>query len=82
MCFKASMGDYSYGTDCRIFFSFFFFDFVGSSLPCTGFPLRWLLLLRSTGSRPGGFSSCGSGACGIFLDEDSNQRPLNWQVDS
>ena len=30
-----------------------------SSLQCMGFSLRWLLLLRSTGSRPAGFSSCG-----------------------
>ena len=30
-----------------------------SSLRCTGFLLRWLLLLLSTGSRPAGFSSCG-----------------------
>ena len=29
-----------------------------SSLRCTGFPLRWLLLLRSTGSRLAGFSTC------------------------
>ena len=33
-----------------------------SSLRCTGFSLRWLLLLRSTGSRCAGFSSCGSRA--------------------
>ena len=33
-----------------------------SSLRCTGFSLRWLLLLRSTGSRHVGFSSCGSQA--------------------
>ena len=43
-----------------------------SSLPCTGFSLRWLLLLWSTGSRRAGFSSCGTRAlecrlssCGI-----------------
>ena len=30
-----------------------------SSLRCTGFSLRWLLLLQSTGSRLAGFSSCG-----------------------
>ena len=30
-----------------------------SSLQCTGFSLRWLLLLWSTGSRHTGFSSCG-----------------------
>ena len=33
-----------------------------SSLRCEGFSLRWLLLLRSTGSRHVGFSSCGSRA--------------------
>ena len=33
-----------------------------SSLRCAGFSLRWLLLLRSTGSRRVGFSSCGSWA--------------------
>ena len=37
-----------------------------SSLRCVGFSLRWLLLLRSTGSRHVGFSSCGAWAssCG------------------
>ena len=33
-----------------------------SSLRCTGFSLRWLLLLWSTGSRRVGFSSCGAQA--------------------
>ena len=33
-----------------------------SSLRCAGFSLRWLLLLRSTGSRRAGFSSCGTWA--------------------
>ena len=33
-----------------------------SSLWCTGFSLRWLLLLWSTGSRRAGFSSCGARA--------------------
>ena len=33
-----------------------------SLLRCTGFSLRWLLLLRSTGSRHTGFSRCGSRA--------------------
>ena len=33
-----------------------------SSLWCVGFSLWWLLLLRSTGSRRAGFSSCGSQA--------------------
>ena len=34
----------------------------GATLRCVGFSLRWLLLLRSTGSRHTGFSSCGSRA--------------------
>ena len=35
----------------------------GSSLlRCAGFSLRWLLLLRITGSRHVGFSSCGTWA--------------------
>ena len=33
-----------------------------SFLRCAGFSLRWLLLLRSTGSRRSGFNSCGSWA--------------------
>ena len=33
-----------------------------SSLPYAGFSLRWLLLLRSMGSRRMGFSSCGTRA--------------------
>ena len=33
-----------------------------SSLRCTGFSLRWLLLLQSMGPRRAGFSSCGSRA--------------------
>ena len=33
-----------------------------SSLQCAAFSLRWLLLLRSTGSRRAGFGSCGSWA--------------------
>ena len=59
-----------------------------SSLRCVGFSLRWLLLLRSTGSRRTGFSSCGAGglscsvACGIFLDQGLNPCPLHWQADS
>ena len=32
---------------------------VYSSLQCTGFSLRWLLLLQSMGSRRAGFRSCG-----------------------
>ena len=33
-----------------------------SLLRCTGFSLRWLPLLRSTGLRCAGFSSCGAWA--------------------
>ena len=33
-----------------------------SLLQCVGFSLQWLLLLRSTGSRFAGFSSCGTRA--------------------
>ena len=33
-----------------------------SLLRCVGFPLQWLLLLQSTGSRGTGFSGCGSRA--------------------
>ena len=34
---------------------------------CVGFSLRWLLLLRSTGSRCAGFSSCGVRALELRL---------------
>ena len=40
-----------------------------SSLRCTGFSLRWLLLWASTGSRRAGFSSCAAQAwllCGMW----------------
>ena len=33
-----------------------------SLLQCAGFSLQWLLLLRSTGSRHAGFSSCSTWA--------------------
>ena len=58
-----------------------------SSLWCTGFSLRWLLLLWTTGSRHTGSvvvahgPSC-STACGIFPDQGSNPCPLHWQADS
>ena len=44
---------------------------VYSSLQCTGFSLRWLLLLRSMGSRHMGFSSCGTqlSSCGWWAPE-------------
>ena len=38
-----------------------------SSLQCEGFSLWWLLLLRSTGSRRTGFSSCGTRAQYLWL---------------
>ena len=38
-----------------------------SLLWCMGFSSRWLLLLRSTGSRCVGFSSCGSRAQELWL---------------
>ena len=41
-----------------LFIYLFIFGCVGSPLRCTGFSLRWPLLLRSTGSRHAGFSSC------------------------
>ena len=63
-----------------------------SLLWCMGFSLRWLLLLRSTGSRCMSFSRCGtqalehrlssSAACGIFLGQGSNPCSLHWQADS
>ena len=66
-----------------------------SSLQCTGFSLRWLLLLWSTGCRHKGFSICGvrasvvvahglscSAACGIFPGQGSNPRCLQCQADS
>ena len=51
---------------CFYFFKlinlYFIFGCAGSSVQHAGFSLRWLLLLRSTGSRHTGFSSCGSWA--------------------
>ena len=38
-----------------------------SSLRCAGFSLRWLLLLRSTGSRRAGFSNCSTWAQQLWL---------------
>ena len=46
-----------------------------SSLPCAGFSLQWLRLLRSTGSRCAGFSSCGSRALECRL---SSCGPRAW----
>ena len=49
---------------------------VYSSLQCAGFSLRWLLLLRSTGSRRVGFSSCGSRALERRLSSCGAQAQL------
>ena len=47
-----------------------------SSLRCSRFSLRWLLLLRSTGSRFMGFSSCGSRALEHRLSSCGAQAEL------
>ena len=49
-----------------------------SSLWCTGFSLWWLLLLRSTGSRRAGFSSCGSRAQQLWLAGSRAQAQQLW----
>ena len=57
-----------------------------SLLRCAGFSLRWLLFLRSTGSRRTGSVvvvhglSC-SAACGIFWDQGLNPCSPYWQTD-
>ena len=58
-----------------------------SLLRRTGFSLRWLLLLWSTGSRCTGSVAVAQGlscsaACGIFPDQGSNLCTLHWQADS
>ena len=58
-----------------------------SSLWRVGLSPRWLLSLRSTGSRHAGSVvvahglSC-SAACGIFPDQGLNPFSLHWQADS
>ena len=47
-----------------------------SLLQCTGISLLWLLLLRSTGSRGVGFSSCGSRALERRLSSCGSQAQL------
>ena len=51
-----------------------------SSLQCTGFSLRWLLLLRSTGSRRVGFSSCGTWARQFWLSGSRAQAQQLWRT--
>ena len=49
-----------------------------SSLQCTGFSLRQLLLLWSTGSRRTGFSSCGTWAQQLWLAGSRAQAQQLW----
>ena len=49
-----------------------------SSLWCVGFSLRWLLLLRSTGSRHAGFSSYGTRAQQLWLVGSRAQAQQLW----
>ena len=49
-----------------------------SSLRCAGFSLRWLLLLRSTGSRRPGFSSCGTRTQPLWLAGSRAQAQQLW----
>ena len=51
-----------------------------SSLPCAGFSLRWLLLLRSMGSRHAGFSSCGMQAQQLWLAGCRAQAQQLWRT--
>ena len=53
-----------------------------SPLWCTGFSLRWLLLLRNTGSRHTGFSSCGSRALERRLSSCGSQAQQLWLTGS
>ena len=53
-----------------------------SSLRCTRFSLRWLLLLRSTGSRCAGFSSCGTWAQQLQRAGSRAQLQQLWLVGS
>ena len=51
-----------------------------SSLQCTDFLLQRLLLLRSTGSRCTGFSSCGTWAQQLWLAGSSAQAQQLWRT--
>ena len=51
-----------------------------SSLWCTGFSLRWLLLLQSTGSRHVGFSSCGTWAQQLWLAGSRVKAQQLWRT--
>ena len=45
------------------------------------FSLQWLLLLQSTGTVVVTHRLICSAACGIFLEQGSNQGLLHWHVD-
>ena len=49
-----------------------------SSFWCAGFSLRWLLFLRSTGSRRVGFGSCGTWAQQLWLVGSRAQAQQLW----
>ena len=49
-----------------------------SSLQCTGFPLQWLLVFRSTGSRHTGLSSCSMRAQQLWLVGSRVQAQQLW----
>ena len=51
-----------------------------SSLRCACFSLWWLLLLRSTGSRHAGFSSCGMRAHQLWLTGSRAQAQQWWRT--
>ena len=51
-----------------------------SLLRCTGFSLRWLLLLRSMGSKCTGFSSCGTWAQQLWLAGSRAQVQELWHT--
>ena len=53
-----------------------------SLLRCAGFSLRWLLLLRSTGSRRMGFSNCGAQAQQLQLAGSRAQAQQLWRTGS
>ena len=49
-------------------------------LRCTGLSLRWLLYLRSTGSRHAGFSSCGTWVQELWLAGSRAQAQQLWRT--
>ena len=55
-------------------------SWVYSQLWCTGFLLRWLLLLQSMGSRHMGFSSCGMRAQQLWLAGSRAQALQLWHT--